>query len=640
MTAQGDSQSGRIVSVLVLAAAIGLAAFNLVRCWSCADDAYISFRYLDNWLSGDGLVYNAGEYVEGYTNLLWILLLAPLRATGLSPEVCAAVLSLLCLGLLLFAVRSAAAAIGGRGAGLGALVLACGSVQLACWTGSGMETVCFAALLAAANAVSIRGGRVTTGAAVLFGLAVLTRPPGLSFALVSFALTAWFSLREAKGAWRRLLVPALIFAAFPAAQLLFRLVYYGDWLPNTFYAKLTGGIPSLVGPGWSYLAGFFVAGGAVPLLLAVFAVGMQTRSARFFWVLAIQAILHMAYVVRVGGDYFPYHRFLVPVLPMLVTLAALGLGRVLGRFGTAPALFAALACAVVQTGLGMVSQAEADLEQVVVTRAERELVAARLGAELPGDAVLAVNAAGLIPYRTGLAAIDMLGLTDRHIGRSEVEVDSQGGAFVGHYKHDGDYVFARRPDAVLTSGGRLHVGRSPEEAMLQAAVNTFVSDREFLRAAGDSYVATAAELRPGRYLVVHRPRGSAQDPALARGAPTSAEGWFHHGVQLMQSARLEEALAAFRSSLALGPPNPTVLTNIGFCLADLNRHTQALTAFRQALEVEASYVDALFGLAASTQALGRKDDAVRLWERYLRVAPDSVWKEKARQRLRSLRSGR
>jgi hypothetical protein len=29
------------------------------------DDAYISFRYLDNWIQGHGLAYNPGERVEG-----------------------------------------------------------------------------------------------------------------------------------------------------------------------------------------------------------------------------------------------------------------------------------------------------------------------------------------------------------------------------------------------------------------------------------------------------------------------------------------------------------------------------------------------------------------------------------------------
>ena len=40
------------------------------------DDAFISFRYARNLLEGQGLAFNPGERVEGYTNFLWVLELA------------------------------------------------------------------------------------------------------------------------------------------------------------------------------------------------------------------------------------------------------------------------------------------------------------------------------------------------------------------------------------------------------------------------------------------------------------------------------------------------------------------------------------------------------------------------------------
>ena len=46
------------------------------------DDAFVYFRYVDNLLFlGLGLVYNAGEYVEGYSSPLWILLLIAARSS-------------------------------------------------------------------------------------------------------------------------------------------------------------------------------------------------------------------------------------------------------------------------------------------------------------------------------------------------------------------------------------------------------------------------------------------------------------------------------------------------------------------------------------------------------------------------------
>ena len=40
------------------------------------DDAFISFRYAQNFIQGNGLVFNKGEVVEGISNPLWTLMLA------------------------------------------------------------------------------------------------------------------------------------------------------------------------------------------------------------------------------------------------------------------------------------------------------------------------------------------------------------------------------------------------------------------------------------------------------------------------------------------------------------------------------------------------------------------------------------
>jgi len=41
------------------------------------DDAYISYRYAENLARGEGLVFNHGERVEGYSNLLYVLAVVP-----------------------------------------------------------------------------------------------------------------------------------------------------------------------------------------------------------------------------------------------------------------------------------------------------------------------------------------------------------------------------------------------------------------------------------------------------------------------------------------------------------------------------------------------------------------------------------
>ena len=47
----------------------------IVNAWIC-DDAYITLRTVDNFISGYGLTWNPGERVQSYSHPLWMLLLS------------------------------------------------------------------------------------------------------------------------------------------------------------------------------------------------------------------------------------------------------------------------------------------------------------------------------------------------------------------------------------------------------------------------------------------------------------------------------------------------------------------------------------------------------------------------------------
>jgi putative phosphotransacetylase len=58
-------------------------------CWAwwqqaaAFDDAYITYRYAENWVAGHGLVFDpGGERVEGYSNPLWLAFSAAAIALG------------------------------------------------------------------------------------------------------------------------------------------------------------------------------------------------------------------------------------------------------------------------------------------------------------------------------------------------------------------------------------------------------------------------------------------------------------------------------------------------------------------------------------------------------------------------------
>ena len=129
------------------------------------DDAYISYRYADNLVSGAGLVYNPGHRVEGITNLLWALLVAAGMALGVKANEAGHALGLITgAGALVATDLYAAAGLPRPRLWTAALApwIVLSSVSFALWSTSGMETPLFAALLTSALAAGLSesGSRV------------------------------------------------------------------------------------------------------------------------------------------------------------------------------------------------------------------------------------------------------------------------------------------------------------------------------------------------------------------------------------------------------------------------------------------------------------------------------------------------
>ena len=114
----GKSRGGSGLT-LALGAALGIALIVLVAhiahyAFLC-DDAFISFRYARNLADGYGLVFNpGGERVEGYSNFLWVTVLAVVDHFGIAPERAANPLSVsfslvLAVGLVLYCLQNRAA---------------------------------------------------------------------------------------------------------------------------------------------------------------------------------------------------------------------------------------------------------------------------------------------------------------------------------------------------------------------------------------------------------------------------------------------------------------------------------------------------------------------------------------------------
>ena len=334
------------VVVLLIAASFTLWALVFVsrtsfiaidgrRYFSLFDDAMISMRYAWNATHGSGLVWNPGERVEGYTNLLMVGLMAlwtslldkshavlAVQLTGIPILLGIAVLSRLHWLELArgsdVRLRDGLASV----AFFGSLAY----YPLVYWTLTGMETGLLTLLLLTGSLLSMTYMRTKTptpltGAALSFSLAYLARPDS---APVAVMVLLWAAILPAGGN-RRISVAwwgLVVYSIFPILQAAFRVYYYGSLVPVTYILKATGmpfavrvdnglvfTLPFLREARWAFLLG---GAGAV--------LGFTRRKA----LLVLPPLVLTAYQVAIGGDAWTYWRLVAPGIPFLILLMLAG----------------------------------------------------------------------------------------------------------------------------------------------------------------------------------------------------------------------------------------------------------------------------------------------------------------------------
>jgi hypothetical protein len=228
---------------------------------------------------------------------------------------------------------------------------------------------------------------------------------------------------------------------------LFRAVYYGSFVPNTFFAK-SGGAPSwMIERGATYLLDAATKGPLIPLVLALI---VAPRALRKFEALAPSAVAlaFILFTLWVGGDYLPFGRFAVPVLPLLALAAAVAFDELTRRFslGAARAL-ASIACLA-----GLLAHfGEAPVRAFENATHRYGIAAAWLRDHVTSEMLVASPAAGIIGWMTKARVLDEFGLTDAYLARHlDPHLDpAKLRAPAGHERGNADYILERSPDVVL-----------------------------------------------------------------------------------------------------------------------------------------------------------------------------------------------
>jgi arabinofuranosyltransferase len=308
-------------------------ALVLFRTAWLSDDAYITYRTVDNLVGGYGLRWNPAERVQSFTHPLWLAVNVPLYALTGEGFYTFLVVPLLTSVVVVVGVGLAWARRWPQLVLWGAMALS--SKAFVDFSTSGLENPLSHLLILATFIYCLRCGsapraRCVRELGVLWSLIALTRP---DLVLVTTPLCLVFLWRVWRGgeSLTRLLGAMAVGISPLVAWEIFSVVYYGSRVPNSPLAKLGSGVPSaeLVAQGLRYIENsllldpptlVIIAGGlaSAALVPAREMLGSFGRPARIS--LAIGVVLYLLYVVWIGGDFMSGRFLTVPMFAAAILI--------------------------------------------------------------------------------------------------------------------------------------------------------------------------------------------------------------------------------------------------------------------------------------------------------------------------------
>ncbi len=431
--------SGCVIQVLW-----GYCGADQAQCAWGNDDAYISYRFAHNFAQGDGLVFNPGERVEGYSNFLYVLLLSPAARvfTDVSLYFFSAFLNIVlgAASLLVFHYQCQKR-LGGTYAAIAVLLFAL-FPPLWLWAAAGMETllVLLLMLLIFASVDQLHSRDALPILCISLVLSILARADG--FVLV--AIVGLYLLLKRQ--WRVLWAVGITVSFTLIVYIGWRYSYYGDVLPNTFYAKVTGGLlyrfvyATILLVNVNMRQGLFIYLIGLSVAAFMLAAGVLTQRVNLTRSLRLEvlfAVGWVAYWFYIGGDGY-LDRFLIVLLPPGIIVFLEALKKHDPQLTRGWVRLSVLLVILVQMG-ALVTDPRF---QYSATKYDTWLTLGAFLKQHTGQ-TLAIDAAGKAPYLSNLMTLDMLGLNDKIIAHEDPK-----GIRLGHSKYDAEYVLQHTPDLI------------------------------------------------------------------------------------------------------------------------------------------------------------------------------------------------
>ncbi len=430
------------------------------RFFTLVDDAMISMRYAKHLAQGYGLVWNVGEApVEGFTNLGWTLYLAalhllPLPASKISLTVMLTSATILLANIYVVWQIAARLLPESKHAPTLAALITAFYFPLVFWSLRGME-VGLLVLLIDLSILLAFTQKKTFLVGIPLALAILVR---LDSAIAAVLVAAYLFVKDKRSA-----VVSAAIAAAALGVIWFQQAYFGSALPLTYYQKVAGfsalervrhGI--LVFNQYATRDTLFL---FLFSLAALFFYKLQ-RSREALLLLGI-FLAQCAYSIYVGGDYAEpetnaANRFITQGMPALIllfswmtsrVLADLKVGQSQSTFSNpkaSPAIPLALGVLLIVSGEPWFNYA-VDNAPLLKADIRRVKLGLHIAQNTSPKAVIAVHAAGQIPYYSERTTIDLLGLNDPVVALGE----GHGEFYPGHNKWDYDYSIGElQPDVI------------------------------------------------------------------------------------------------------------------------------------------------------------------------------------------------
>ncbi|HUV30290.1 MAG TPA: hypothetical protein VMY05_04245 [Acidobacteriota bacterium] len=440
-----------LIVLLLLAPALAVYAGFAYHFDFYQDDAYISYRYVANYVNGDGLVYNVGEHVEGYTNFGWVAYLLLWGAMGADYLLVSKITGfLLGWGIILVGYLTARLVFGERQRwfAVGAAYLVGLNQSLAYWSPAGLETAAFAFCAVLSLYLYLKQSWLLTAS---LAYAVLLRPEGAMLAglliLIEFVQLKKLPLYTivSSGIALLLLVPYVAF----------KLLYYGSILPNPFYAKTSFDFTQLSN-GLEYTGRFLSHYGFYGVSLAVPLIFWRRlhAEAKAVW---LYTVIYSAYVVLIGGDVLKVHRFFLPVTGTVAVLTLLPVAlvthRLRGRNRRVVLCLVMVPLLALTYWLPRGFVEYYNFQEKAFT-AKMQYKAREMKKADATNFSVALGTIGIFGYELiGHQIIDMLGLTDSTIARySEKPIEGMQTTWK-EQKHNSRYLLERAPDYIIFSTG-------------------------------------------------------------------------------------------------------------------------------------------------------------------------------------------